>query len=75
MKLYYTFIVIFLFQHISFSQLAQDYFPAQTGFKWTYRVTPLDSLNNPISSLSFYQIDSLTVISELSRQICKLHCI
>ena len=55
-------ILLFLFQHIAFPQLAQSYFPSQPGFKWTYKVTPLDSLNNPIPSLSFYQVDSFAVV-------------
>ena len=55
-------ILLFLFQHIAFPQLAQSYFPSQPGFKWTYKATPLDSLNNPIPSLSFYQVDSFAVV-------------
>jgi hypothetical protein len=62
MKSFYTFILLLLFQQTSFSQLAQSYFPTQPGFKWTYRATPLDSLNNPVNSLVYYQIDSFAVV-------------
>ena len=54
--------LILLFTQNTISQSAQSYFPLQTGFKWTYRVTPLDSVNNPINSLTYYQVDSFAVI-------------
>ncbi|OGU37159.1 MAG: hypothetical protein A2315_13850 [Ignavibacteria bacterium RIFOXYB2_FULL_35_12] len=62
MKSLIIFFLILLCTQNSFSQSAQSYFPSQTGFKWTYRVTPLDSVNNPISSLTYYQVDSFAVI-------------
>ena len=62
MKTLYILSLALLFQQLAFSQSAQSYFPSQTGFKWTYKVTPLDSLNNPVTSLSFFQIDSFAVV-------------
>ena len=58
------FFLILLCSQNTFSQSAQSYFPSQTGFKWTYRVTPLDSVNNPISPLTYYQVDSFAVIQD-----------
>jgi hypothetical protein len=46
----------------NFSQQASDYFPAQTGFVWDFRSTPLDSLNNKIDSLAFARRDSFAVL-------------
>jgi len=56
--------MLILFSSNAFSQLAQSYFPSAPGFMWTYKATPLDSLNNPINSLSYYQIDSFAVVSD-----------
>ena len=64
MKSPFIFLLLFLLQHNAFPQSAQSYFPTQTGFKWTYRVNPLDSLNNPINLLAFYQADSLAVVKD-----------
>ena len=44
------------------AQQAQDYFPQQ-GFRWDYRVTPLDSANNEIDSLAYFRVDSFAVVS------------
>jgi len=41
------------------AQQASDYFPADPGYKWHYRVGVLDSLNNPVDSLTLYQIDTV----------------
>ncbi len=62
MKSVYTFILLLLINMSSFSQLAQSYFPTQPGFSWIYRVTPLDSLNEPVSSFTYYQVDSFAVV-------------
>lgn len=64
MKTFLIFLVLILFPSSAFSQLAQSFFPSAPGFKWTYRATPLDSLNNPINSLTYYQIDSFAVVSD-----------
>ena len=44
-----------------FAQQASDYFPAQAGYSWNYKVIPLDSANNEIDSLSFFRADSFAV--------------
>jgi Secretion system C-terminal sorting domain len=44
------------------AQNAADYFP-QMGYKWLYRVVPLDSLNNELSGSEFFRADSFASIS------------
>lgn len=48
----------------TYSQNASAYFPANTGYKWYYKNTPLDSNNNPITNLARYRIDSFAVVAE-----------
>ena len=56
------YLVLFLVSGITAAQQATEYFPQQTGHKWHYKITPLDSLNNEIDTLSFYRIDSFAVV-------------
>ena len=65
MKYFYflLFTVVFSF-YSGFAQQASDYFPQQTGFMWNYEVTPLDSLNNPVDSLTFFRVDSFTTTAD-----------
>lgn len=58
MKIIVNLIVLILVNTGLYSQNASTYFPANTGYKWFYKNTPLDSLNNPNYSLSTYQVDS-----------------
>lgn len=44
------------------AQNASTYFPALTGYKWYFKNTPLDSMNNPQSNLATYQVDSFSVV-------------
>lgn len=58
-------ILILLFiSAYSFAQNASTYFPAVTGYKWYYKNIPLDSLNNPITNLIRYRIDSFAVVAD-----------
>lgn len=60
-------ILILLILFISaygFAQNANTYFPATTGYKWHYKNIPLDSLNNPMTNLTRYRIDSFAVVSD-----------
>ncbi|MCB0727479.1 MAG: T9SS type A sorting domain-containing protein [Ignavibacteriae bacterium] len=41
-----------------YSQNASTYFPSSPGYKWFYKNTPLDSLNNPQNNLATFQVDS-----------------
>ncbi|HQY21610.1 MAG TPA: hypothetical protein PLX80_12275, partial [Ignavibacteria bacterium] len=51
------FLLLIAFTNL-FSQNASTYFPANPGYKWFYKNTPLDSINNPINSQSTFQVDS-----------------
>jgi hypothetical protein len=44
------------------AQQAQDYFPQQ-GFRWDFKVTPLDSANNEIDSMAYFRVDSFAVVT------------
>ena len=57
-KLILSILSLIFFTNISYSQNASTYFPASTGYKWFYKNTPLDSLNNPQTTLSTFQVDS-----------------
>jgi len=62
MKKYrYTVLAFVISAHCLFAQQAQDYFPLETGATWSFKEVPLDSLNNPIDSLTVYSIDSFAV--------------
>lgn len=41
-----------------YAQNASTYFPSSPGYKWYYKNTPLDSLNNPQTNLATFQVDS-----------------
>lgn len=51
-----------VFSGITYSQNASTYFPSATGYKWFYKNTPLDSLNNPQPGLSTFQVDSFYAV-------------
>jgi len=53
-------------------QNAQDYFPQQAGFKWNFKITPLDSLSNPMDTLSYYQIDTFSVSSNYEGKLSNI---
>ena len=55
MKKLVTVLCLFVFVGILNAQQASDFFPAQTGFEWKFKQTPLDSLNNPVPSLAVLQ--------------------
>lgn len=60
MKIYSLLIILILYS-LTFAQQASDYFPAQTGYQWNYKVIPLDSANNEIDSLTYFRADSFAV--------------
>lgn len=47
----------------AFAQQAQVYFPQQTGYRWDYKVIPLDSVNNEIDSMTYFRVDSFAVVT------------
>lgn len=48
----------------AYSQNASTFFPSATGYKWFYKNTPLDSLNNPQTGSATYQVDSFAFIQD-----------
>jgi hypothetical protein len=57
----YLLLTFFLLNAGMIYSQASNYFPSTPGYKWYYKETPLDSLNNPITSASTYRIDSFAV--------------
>ena len=58
MKIIINLFILLLVSTGLYSQNASTYFPTNTGYKWFYKNTPLDSLSNPNYNLSTYQVDS-----------------
>lgn len=63
MKSFLAIAFLFFSSSMIFSQNASTYFPQNPGYKWYYKNTPLDSLNNPQSSLATYQVDSFANVT------------
>ena len=61
-KQLFIFLILLSVSGIVYSQNASTYFPSNTGYKWFYKNTPLDSLNNPQTELSTYQVDSFYAV-------------
>lgn len=57
MKKLITLFCFFIVSAYGFAQQASDYFPAP-GFEWKFKVTPLDSVSSPYTSLSYFRVDS-----------------
>lgn len=70
-KIIFTIILLSILKP-TFGQVASDYFPAQTGYKWNYEFLPLDSLNNIIDSLKFYGVDSFFVSAPFNGKEAKI---
>ena len=70
-KLFTLFGLILIFNSAN-PQQASDYFPDQTGFLWKYKVTPLDSLNNPVNSETFFRIDSFAVVDNYEGRLANI---
>ncbi|HMQ70012.1 MAG TPA: T9SS type A sorting domain-containing protein [Ignavibacteria bacterium] len=58
MKKIILFIILAFCTSAVFPQNASTYFPSSPGYKWFYKNTPLDSLNNPQTNLATFQVDS-----------------
>ncbi len=68
-------ILILLLLFISagaFAQNASTYFPSALGYKWFYKNTPLDSLNNPMTNLATYRIDSFAVVQNYNGKLANV---
>ena len=62
-KIIFFLIFVYFFVNDGLTQNASTYFPANTGYKWYYKNTPLDSNNFPQYNLSRYRIDSFAVVA------------
>ena len=62
MKKRFIILLFCLITSVAFAQNASTYFPAATGYKWYYKNIPLDSLNNPVTALTRYRVDSFSVV-------------
>lgn len=53
------FIIMMFLSQFVYAQSGADWFPEGAGQKWYFRVTPLDSLGDPVQALSVVKADSL----------------
>jgi Secretion system C-terminal sorting domain len=72
MKTILIFFCLLISAMVIYSQQASDYFPAQSGFKWNFMVTPLDSLNNEIETDRFFRQDSFAVTTDYEGNLANL---
>jgi len=59
LKLFSFLFMSLLFSQFSLAQQATNFFPNENGYKWYYKTTMLDSLNQPVDSFAVYTVDSL----------------
>lgn len=67
-----SFLTILLLSLSVFAQQASDYFPANTSYKWNYKFTPLDSVNNEMDSIVYYGIDSFAVVENYKGRLANI---
>jgi len=72
MRKFYTAIILIIITTTTFAQQASDYFPAQTGFTWEFKQTPLDSLNNPIPSMALFRVDSFASVANYEGRMANI---
>jgi hypothetical protein len=72
MKKVITFFCFFVFLGLSNAQQASEFFPSQTGFEWNFKVTPLDSANNPITSSAVFRIDSFASVADYEGKLANI---
>lgn len=58
MKYLTLIMIIFIFNNLGFSQLSNDFFPNEIGFRWTFKITPLDTNGNQMTHLQSVRIDT-----------------
>ena len=72
MKTIFTLIYFAFFLTSVNAQQASDYFPAETGYIWDYRVTTLDSQNKGIDSLVFSRKDTFAIVSNYKDKLANI---
>ena len=70
--LYFLLFTIVVHFNAGFAQQASDYFPQKTGFMWNYELTTLDSLNNPVESLTFFRVDSFATTADYQGKLANI---
>ncbi len=58
------FYILLLVPLSGLTQQASNYFPSTTGYLWNYKITPLDSLNNPLTQLEYFRQDSFAAVQD-----------
>lgn len=61
--MYFAFLFIALSACNLYAQNASTYFPTTPGYRWYYKETPMDSINNPNNAAATYRLDSFAVVS------------
>jgi hypothetical protein len=69
---YFLLFTVVVNLYSGFAQQASDYFPQQAGFIWKYELSPLDSLNNPIDSLTIFRVDSFATTADYQGKLANL---
>jgi Secretion system C-terminal sorting domain len=72
MKTIFSIFIIIIFSSLTYSQNASTFFPANTGYKWFYKNTPLDSANNPEPAGATYQVDSFAAVQNYQGLLASL---
>ena len=72
MKKIFTLLCFAFFPFSIIAQQASDYFPAETGHTWNYRVAPLDAGNNEIDSLVFARQDTFALVSDYKGRLANI---
>lgn len=65
MKSYLLSVLLLFFSTVTIAQSAEDYFPDETGRKWYFRVTPIDSTGELMTELSVIKVDSFAIEANL----------
>jgi Secretion system C-terminal sorting domain len=72
MKKLNTVFCLLLFIGAVNAQQASEYFPAQTGFDWKFKATPLDSAQIPIPSLAEFRVDSFASVTNYEGKLANI---
>ena len=72
MKTVFTLLCFTLLPLSIIAQQASDYFPAETGFVWNYRVAPLDPNNNEIDTLVYARQDTFALVSNYKNKLANI---
>ncbi len=63
MKTFFAFLFVTLSACSLYAQNASTYFPSTPGYRWYYKETPMDSLNNPNNAAATYRLDSFATVA------------